>query len=236
MNPTVLSAVRERMRSQTSEQLLELWVTNDRATWSAETFEAIKSVLAERGKTDLPPQNGPAPLARPHKPIDIPEHVYWMGWLRPVLWIGIIVSCLTLFCQAVAAWEWSDSYWLDEPWDLFLGTMHYLLLPPLLITGSVACLRFVPWSRAALLTYGWLAISVYFSEFVSESRRIAWDDSWVFEVAAQAVTSAHQLVLPLVLLFLLRRPEIRALFTHARPGAGFEPAVLGGTPTAARHP
>jgi hypothetical protein len=237
MNPVLLRAIRERMREQSTEELRALWVTNDRVTWSSEAFEVVKSLLGERGVTELPPQNDPAPVARRHVPSDVPENVYWLGWLRPVLWIGIAVSCLTLTHQALAAWAARDdwtSYWLDEPWDVFVGTLQYILLPAFLIAASVTCFRFATWSRAALLTYAWIAILVLVLDFLTQSRRAARGDTWGLSMAGHAVAAAHQLALPVVLLVLLRRPEIRSVFTHARPGSGFEP-IPAETTAAAEH-
>src|SRR5687768_12793556 len=176
MNPVLIHSVRTRMREQTTEELLALWTTNDRVTWSPETFEAVKALLAERGVEGMPPQNGPAPLARPRLPTDVPENLYWMGWLRPVLWIGIAVSCLTLFYQVAALWAarpYLTDYWQGGKLDAFVGSMQYIFLPSLLIAGSVACLQFVPWSRTALLIDMWIAIPIQVLEFIMQIRDIA---------------------------------------------------------------
>ena len=240
MHPALVDSIRQRMREQTTEQLLELWTTNDRVTWSAEAFEAIKSILADRGHTDLPRQNDPAPVARPYVATGGPEAIYWMRWLRPVLWIGIVISSLTLFYQAVAvldAWVRSSSYWLDGTWDQSVATLQYLVLPVLLITASVAGLRLVPWSRTALLTYAWVSLPAGVADFLLLVPGSNWHDiSVLYEVAGHAVTSGHQLVLPIVLLVLLRRPEIASLFAPGRPGVGFDPAPAGEPPDTARNP
>ena len=96
MSPVLIDSIRQRMREQTTEQLLELWVTNDRVMWSAEAFEAVKSLLAERGVKELPRQNDPAPIATSHSPVRDPVARYWLGWLRPLLWICIVVSTTSL--------------------------------------------------------------------------------------------------------------------------------------------
>src|SRR6187455_232050 len=105
MNPVLIDAIRQRLLEQTTEQLLSLWVTNDRVMWSPEAFEAVKSLLAERGVSELPPQNDPAPLAGKHSPAADPAVEYWLAWLRPVLWIAIVIATVALAQQAAGVVE-----------------------------------------------------------------------------------------------------------------------------------
>lgn len=53
--------IRENFRSKSTEELLEIWETNDRDTWSDEVFEIVKEILAER-KEDLPDQRDKEPV------------------------------------------------------------------------------------------------------------------------------------------------------------------------------
>lgn len=234
MNPNLLHAVRERMRERSNDELIALWVTNDRAMYSPEAFEAVKSLLAERGVTHLPPQSDPAPVAQRGND---PEAVYWMQWLRPVLWIGIVLGSLGLAQQLAGAWEVYDragtaGFRLHSPGDVVVGVVTTLLLPVWLVVASIGCLRRHPVGRMLLLLWAWTAILV---GVVSTGRQIAgrlhmlW---WAEEVTYQVTTvawAAQGLVLPTILVVLLRRPEIRSLFTAA--GApGFDPSLTDPTP------
>ena len=234
MNPVLVQAVRERMRDRSTDDLRELWQTNDRAHWSSETFEAVKSLLAERGVTDLPPQNDPAPIARPHLPSDVPENVYWLGWLRPALWVGIGIATLTLLQQAASLWLVRDtvsvSHFLDQPWDLFIGTLDYALLPAALIAGAIGCLRLMPTARVILIAYGWTQIAVVCVSVFQSVWQVGVYGQRDFYELTTSLGSVHYAVLPAVLLGLLRRPEIRAIFTTARPGGGFDPKLPAEAP------
>ena len=105
MNPALLRAVRERLAGETTERLMEIWAANDRATYSPEAFEAVRSILAERGHKSLPAQDpvrAPAPAAPPAARVTTPEDRYWLGWLRPVLWAGIALAAVA--CTAASGW------------------------------------------------------------------------------------------------------------------------------------
>ena len=54
-NPGLLNVVRQRMAEQSSDELLRIWVENDRFQWSAETFEAVRSVSPTTCPVLMPP-------------------------------------------------------------------------------------------------------------------------------------------------------------------------------------
>jgi hypothetical protein len=238
MNPVLVDSIRRRMREQTTEQLLELWVTNDRVMWSPEAFEAVKSLLAERGVKQLPAQNDPAPMAGTHSPAQDPVARYWLGWLRPVLWVCVAMFVASLPRTAMVVWALTvprggRSATLADVWRA-AGTFEFwvglivveLVLPLLLGVGAIGALRLRRWSRIALLTYGVAAVVNGVAAWVLglwQTRRY-WDSATSFLTSTESVRSlAQSLILPVILWLLLRRPEIRTLFVPVMSGRAFEP-------------
>lgn len=230
MNPNLLHAVRERMRERSNDELIALWVTNDRAMYSPEAFEAVKSLLAERGVTHLPPQSDPAPIADKHKPAADPAAQYWLGWLKPLLWMGIVLALLRLGQRPGAAWvAWPEikaaGFGLDQPWLLAVGVLDDLLLPILFVVAAVAALWLRAWARRLLLAWA-VAVIVLgaATAALSAGREITYYDrfDWAILRASHTLSSyVSSIVLPVLTFVLLRRPEMRALFEQ--PTSGFEP-------------
>src|SRR5207244_5585843 len=114
----LLRAVRERLSSLGDEELLRLWVENDRGQYSEETFEAVRSLLTERG-AELPPQNDPPPMAKramggrwwlPDPPLKLdPTAASWYQWLRVMLGIGAAVLSLRLAAELITLIQFSSS-------------------------------------------------------------------------------------------------------------------------------
>ena len=239
MNPALVEAVRRRMRERPTDELLELWVTNDRAMYSPEAFEAVQALLAERGVAPLPPQNDPAPLAARHAPAADPSVQYGFSWLRPLLWITIVLASLDLAQQAVAAWGvWARgggaAFRWGGPVDVVAGVVTTLLLPAGLIAASIGCLWRRPTARVLLLLCAWVAVLAT----AANTARVVAGQSWprhllqvpdaMLNLLMVVAHAAHGLVLPVLLVLFLRRPEVRAAFATA--GApGFEPSLSGPT-------
>ena len=237
MNPTLVRIIREQMQSQTTEQLLDLWVINDRATWSPETFEAVRSILAERGKTDLPPQNDPPPVAQRRSLHNDPLAAYWMEWLRPVLVMAIVVAAMGVVRQGMFVWAVREHFDLSLALYRPVTTVRMLLeaaLPLLLLVAALGCLRLLPAARAAIIVWAWAAIAVATANAMPAVWRQLASEYSDPGSGGHALTLlqmfAETLVLPIVLLLLVRRPEIRSIFVP-RAGAGFEP-TLPAAPTA----
>jgi len=53
-----LKEFKEELEFKSSEELMQIWVGNNRARWPYEAFVAIKLILDERGE-DLPSQSSP---------------------------------------------------------------------------------------------------------------------------------------------------------------------------------
>ena len=239
MNPVLVDSIRRRMREQTTERLLELWVTNDRVTWSAEAFEAVRSLLAERGVKELPPQNEPAPIAAAHQAADDPVAAYWMAWVRPILWICIVIAISGLPRLAVLLWGMTGLggpryVTIAEAWKA-AGTVAFWLglidvsLPLLLAAGAVGALRLRAWSRHVLLTYAGAAAAIMFANstvHLWQLRRFG-SDVWLFTAPESLYTVGKSIAFPVILWLFLRRPEIRSLFTPIVSGSAFEPLPRG---------
>jgi hypothetical protein len=247
MNPVLVDSIRRRMREQTTEQLLELWVTNDRVTWSPEAFEAVKSLLAEQGLKELPPQNDPAPVAQTHSPIDDPVARYWLGWLLPVLWICCVVSAASVPRLVGVLWAMlvggRRGIVVDDLWRA-IGTLSFWLgmidlgLPLVLGVGAIGALRLKQWSRPLLLSYAGVTVVNTLAFFVGYLWRLrnAGLQMWLLTGSETLNTTMKGIVLPLILWLLLRRPEIRTLFMPAGVGSAFQPLHGGNVvsnPTAA---
>ena len=247
MSPLLVESIRLRMRERSDAELMEIWTTNDRVTWAPEAFEAVKSLLVERGVRDLPPQQPPAPLAERHSPGSDPVADYWLGWLRPVLWLGIAIASLNLLTAAaglLVGWEQLDvGQVMGEPWAASVAVVRTILLPTWLMVGSVAFIRLVPVARRLLVVYAVVALVIGTAAAVFElwhqwsrgrvpEMPVSWELMFMLN---RAVEYAHSLVLPTVLLVLLRRPEIRSVFNPAAP-TGFEPALTNPAAAAATAP
>lgn len=55
MDAILVEHMRDFMASKSTEELVQIWVENDRTKYVEETFEAIHQILEERGET-IPPQ------------------------------------------------------------------------------------------------------------------------------------------------------------------------------------
>ena len=235
MNPNLVRIIRERMQSQTTEQLLDVWVINDRATWSPETFEAVRSILAERGKTDLPPQNDPPPVAERRTLHNDPVAAYWMEWLRPVLMMAIIVAVLGVVRQGMFVWAVREDFDLSLALYRPMTTVRMLLeaaLPLWLLVAALGCLKLLPAARVAMIAWACAAIAAATANAVPAVWRQLTSEYADTASGGYAVALlqmfAETLVLPIVLLLLVRRPEVRSIFVP-RVGPGFEPALTGPT-------
>jgi hypothetical protein len=237
MNRVLIDAIRRRLGEQSTDQLLALWTTNDRVMWSPEAFEAVKLELVVRGVRELPPQNDPAPLARAHSPALDPATQYWMGWVRPALWVGVAVGvgalpqALTLL-GALGVVGWRREVLASDWWEgrravrLWLDQVLVVALPLWLLVASVACLRLKSWGRTAMLTYAATAVVLGLIAGVLrlEEPRLGAAARWVVFIPGVVAALARELALPLVLWALFRRPEVRSLFLPPpTTGRAFEP-------------
>lgn len=223
------------MATQDSEPLLKLWVDNDREQYSPEAFEAARLVLSER-KVAIPPQNPPVPHARPAAAIEIADS-FWLGWLRPFLIVGFVVGALGVIRGsgsfqylfgangAIALANSMGRSWMTPA---ILGqSVAYTGLPILLIVGAWRAMRLAANSRTLLLVYAWGSLGLV----VYEVGITVYMSYWPRRVDAFVVQGYYEIVrvepfigraiFPLILVLLLRRPEIKRLFHPSQ--RGFEP-------------
>lgn len=236
-NPGLLNVVRQRMAEQSSDELLRIWVENDRFHWSAETFEAVRSVLAERG-VELPPQNDPPPLAKKRDPLkDIdPVTAYWHGWLRPILMIGAFLAAAELPIGLWALW-FHVAYFstLPTPGEFWSGLASFsvlslvatLLRSVCLLIGVVLSLRLRPAGRRFLLVYCFASFA-WTVALLRDNFHTALADGTIetwYDQAAMGELYLYGLAYPLILLLFLRRREIKELFQTA--AVAFEVQRIG---------
>lgn len=75
-------ATTQRMQGRTTEDLLEIWVQNDRDSWTSEAFDSIRAALEERGVK--------VPEQRPFTPI-FGKDISWISQLIVALGISAVV-------------------------------------------------------------------------------------------------------------------------------------------------
>ena len=87
-NTGVGAAIKSNLAGESTDRLLEIWVTNDRATYSADAFVAVREILADRG-TAIPSQNAPAVAALPAKGAGRVSSGVMLMTLAALVWIGL---------------------------------------------------------------------------------------------------------------------------------------------------
>ena len=208
INPGLLRAVRQRMSEQSNDELLRIWVENDRVHWSAETFEAVRSLLTERG-VPLSPQGDPPPLAKKRDRLAEldPATAYWLEWLRPVMRVGVILAVIQIVAS-VGTVMWDE--WLRTP--LVLQAGWSIALSCILLLGVWSASRVRPETRGILLFYCWASlITAALRVLVSVHYALAAEYTGGYAFSYVADVAPHA-VYPLVLLLLFRRQEIKDIF------------------------
>jgi hypothetical protein len=95
-----LKEFKEELELRSSEELIQIWVGNNRARWPYEAFVAIKLILDERGE-DLPSQSSPTykstlyptPAPRVKK---LKKQTSLRRWLH-----SLLPKCLNIKCKNV---------------------------------------------------------------------------------------------------------------------------------------
>ncbi len=86
MNDQRTEEIKKRMEEKTTEELLQIWVTNNRSEWSDDAFNVVRQILSER-KAPIPPQN-----AQPAKPnMKVPGKGF-RTWAIVLLILGLIAQ------------------------------------------------------------------------------------------------------------------------------------------------
>ncbi len=96
----------KNMRDRKTDELVDIWINNDRGTWRAEAFQAISLVLTERG-VPLPTQLPPSGVAPAEARLGVTD-----GWLllptvcfvlAPIISVVSLVISVALFSDVAAA-------------------------------------------------------------------------------------------------------------------------------------
>jgi hypothetical protein len=221
---TLSRAIRDRMSSHDDAELLRIWVENDRFHYSGDAFEAVRSLLVERG-IDPPPQDPPPPMAvrLPAGGTDA-DTAYGLSWLRPVLLFGVVLALLRLVGAGGGLYMFLNEYpgppsdWLAA--SAFRYSVVSLLTAGWFLATAWLAVRLRPWGRVALMIYCWASLLAALSLVGAYAYAVVARGAfrgWGFQYVSELV---HGSAYPLLLLLLLRRTEIKALF-EPRP-AGFE--------------
>ncbi len=86
MNVELIDQIKQNMEQRTTEELLAIWIQNNRKKWSDEAFEAIIRVLTERG-VYLPNQQDPSEAAQR-------RYVGYAGFWRR--WVAFVIDSIAL--------------------------------------------------------------------------------------------------------------------------------------------
>ena len=233
MDSKLLARVCEEMRGRRTDQLLGIWVQNDRDIWSAEAFEAVKMVLVERN-VSLPPQNRPA---RNVPRAQVAADEFWMRWLRMLLIGALVVAAADLTSGIThAVYEVIDITMLISMPGSASGTplewLHWFIrshgislgVPLLLVLGTFWCWKRKNAGRQTMIIYAWIALGLSAMYAIMPVSRGAFTRGshirWEVDSIARAV---HMAVFPLVVLIFMTREPIKEHFGATKPG--FDPTL-----------
>ena len=254
MDQGLLRAIRDRYSAKSADELLQLWIEIDRGNYSEETFEAVRSLLRERGR-ELPPQNDPPPMARriparrwwlPARPQLEPPAAAWYDWLQVMLAVGAVLLALRLVGSTFTFQLYVRSYLrygfsggADAVFTFARGVVAVVVLAGGLFVGGWQALCLRPVGRTLLLAYclGALALAaVNVASAVSGPSRYADEMplSYYLVIASEA---AYGAAYPTLLWLFLTRPMTKSLFEpvvhgftvgeKAAPGASPEGSAAG---------
>jgi hypothetical protein len=189
---------------------------------------------------DLPAQNDVAPVAQTHSPLHDPAGRYWLGWLRPVLWVCVAVglgwmpTAVTQIGSVLAA-VGQRRISIDDvvssrisSYLAFNSMMATSVLPLILLVGAAGALRLKAWSRTVLFVFVYLSLVNSLAMVplrLMEPHYLSLAEVWVVVVPLTLGSFVQGLALPGILWLLLRRTEIAALFTPVTTGSAFQPVT-----------
>jgi hypothetical protein len=232
MDSKMLARVREEMRGKRTDQLLGIWVQNDRDIWSAEAFEAVKMVLVERN-VSLPPQNRPARNV-PRAQVAVDE--FWMRWLRMLLIGALVIAGADLSSGITnAVYEVIDISRLITMPGSGTGTplewLHWFIrfhgislgVPLLLVLGTFLCWKRKNAGRQTMIVYAWIALGLSALNVIMPLYRVAFTRGSFRWEAMGIERSVHMAVFPLVILIFMTREPIKEHFGATK--RGFDPTL-----------
>lgn len=164
--------LRERIAANLStlsdEELLAIWVRNDRASWSDTAFEVAADILSERG-IELPEQAAPAEADQPeedagetagdedeepqgepvfYRPNEVFSLARTIRWPAPA---AVVVTAVTFLPEWYALGRTVASYFPGNRLAGFIGTIVALPLGGLLLALQCALIYFGLKALAAVL-------------------------------------------------------------------------------------
>ena len=98
---TLVSEIRSRLESKSSDELLELWKTNDRSQWSDEAFAAARDILISR-QVEVPEQQVPP---TPSLSLDRPPENVAAQTQTPLVITATVGSTVHRYAEPVSGTE-----------------------------------------------------------------------------------------------------------------------------------
>lgn len=230
MDTRLLASIRDQMRAKRTDQLLGIWVQNDRDIWSPEAFDAIRDILTERGAA-LPPQDPPIHNA---PPAALATDPLWNHWLRVLLIAGLAIGVVDLLAAGNLLLAqmaernnpvWRSGY-LPIEWTRWLIAEHAISAgqPLLLLLAVYWCWKRKYAGRRAMILYAWFALGASAINIFWMVYRVALNKSSSTWEIGRLDHSAHRAVLPLLILIFMTRPQIKQILDSLP--RGFDPALL----------
>jgi len=237
MSSGLVDQIVGEMQARSSEELLPIWVQNDRDIWSEEAFAAIKVVLEGRGVAI--PAQGPA--IRNAQTARTAADEMWLPWARWLLMVGVVslVAQVALeFAQLYQDWRLVLER-AGFTWDILRELLKYSagvyrVELPLQFAGIAVmlwCRRKTSAGRYALLAYCWTAIGVNLF-FIGRMLvyGICWGETWWGD--RMAGLRVQMMVFPGIALLFFTRSQVKDVFESST--RGFPPDMQPGIPRHAR--
>ncbi len=162
-----IEGIRRTLETRETEDLLEIWQTNDRLEWTPEAFEAIQRILEERN-VSLPVQNAAVEESNIETPgrneeVEEPDTYYdrhrldrISGVARSLSWLAIALLALTLIYGVIYILQMLST----------LGSLGTILLAVLILLGVPVLIFGLIWVLLQVIAEG-----IYLFMDVEENTR-----------------------------------------------------------------
>lgn len=197
--------------------------------------------MKESGRKGFVPPAVPRQAANPPVPMadaspDASQDSFWFSWLKPVLYIGIVLAVfdivqgfdlVSFFVKNRGSLnQGANTNWIAAglPLVLFIN----LGIPILLLVSVLMAFKRNPRARLGLLIYSWIVIGLgvlTVGKMSIEIIRFGWEFFEMSRYLSHIENAIFQAVLPVLLILLLSRPQIKQLFVPAARGFEVETSV-----------